>query len=263
MALQQLTQNERTALDAVGGLDGNTQWDTQPFDGGLRAHVLANMCWLTTRINHFMSRCYAEQRFQRRRAEQSLVSRVHKWMVELARGVPTTSTLPSKGKPPPIAREGDEWQHIHVAWGAWNGKQPPGYRGNNSMPRRGILRRFLTVLRQSTMNGQCDKARVVIGVNLQNEDRSSLQCGAGIHLLKDERVNRAPPVRGEHSKHLVDDRPWKLLHCPKCDVILQRDCTAAYNIAMKAAWTRLHQQGKAHKEGVQCLQRWRSLPPRK
>ena len=221
------------------------------------------MEWLTTRIQHYMSRCYAEQRFQRRRALQSLVTRVHKWIVDLARGVPTTSTLPSKGKPPPAVGEGDEWRHIHVAWGAWNGKQPPGYRGNNSMPRRGLLRQYLTYLRQFTMNGQCEQTRVVVGVNLQNEDRSSLQCGAGIHFQMDKRVNRVPPVQGVHSNVLVHDRPWKLLRCPECAVIMQRDRSAAYNIAIKAAWARLHQQGRANKEGPQCLQRWRSLPATK
>jgi hypothetical protein len=155
------------------------------------------------------------------------------------------------------------WQQIHVAWGAWNGKQPPGYHKNNSMPRRGLLRRFLTVLRQFSMNGQCEKTRVVIGVNLQNEDRSSLQCCAGIHFKKDQRANRAPPRRGEDSEFLVDDRPWKLLHCPECKVIMQRDRSAAYNIALKAAWARLYRLGKALKEGPQCLQRWRSMPPAK
>ena len=123
-------------------------------------------------------------------------------------------------------------------------------------PRRGLFRRFLTQVRQASMNGQCDKTKVVIGVNLQNEDRSSLQCCAGRHYKNDERVNRVSPLQGEHSNFLVHNKPWKLLYCERCQVIMQRDLSAAYNIAIKAAWKRLYGLNLATKECPQCLQRW-------
>jgi hypothetical protein len=255
--LEGLAPQDLEDLNKVGGMDGDIAWDMVCLDNNLRARVLSNMKWLQFRTGHYTGLVYAEQRFQRRRALQSLANRLVKWTVQVARGGSVTRTLPSKKERLRVAKADDPWVHVSIAWGAWNGLAPPQYRGNNSMPRRELLRRVLTGVRQYTMNGQCEKTKVVVGVNLQNEDRSSLQCCAGRHYKTEERINRVSPVQGEHSRYLHHNKPWKLLWCPSCKVILQRDRSAAYNIAIKAAWKRLHTLGKATKESPKCLERWR------
>ena len=160
----------------------------------------------------------------------------------------TRSTRGRSGAPrqksPNDAREEEQEEEeqvplllLHLALGDWCGRQPRGYRRNNSFPRRKLERILCRLLTCYARGGRYEKSGVVIVPTRVSEYRTTKGCGQPTHLILGERANRRPATKKD-SEDLTRSRCHDVLHCTHCGAFHARDRTSATGIAIRSHWAR-------------------------
>ena len=122
----------------------------------------------------------------------------------------------------------------HLAVGDWNGAQPGGFHGNNSFPRKTLVRLVVKELRRRAERGQWKESGVLVVPYSVSEYRTSRQSPCMCHRVTGQKIDRRNAKSDEcGAKELQGKQKtsWKLLVCPVCNNILNRDRSAASAIA--------------------------------
>jgi len=145
-------------------------------------------------------------------------------------------------EPQPMKQDITKLYQVDICPGDWNGRAPE--RSNTQMPRKAFVRRVRLLVRNYAESQAAQETGMIMGWKPQNEYRSSVQDPHPLTLVKGLRVNRVNPPNKEHAngndafRHIDKHRPWKLLYSKESGVILQRDMSAAFAIALQNAYTR-------------------------
>ena len=122
----------------------------------------------------------------------------------------------------------------HLAVGNWSGIQPPGYRGNNSFPRKALMRLVVKELRRRAKQQRWRYSGVIVVPHLVSEFRTSKQAPCLCHRVTGEKIDRHNATAEEVGAEKLQDgkaTSWKLLTCPRCNIVANRDRSAASAIA--------------------------------
>ena len=169
-----------------------------------------------------------------------------KTVVKRQRARPTSGT--KIAVPPPAQVDGKCPVFVgHLAWGDWSGHQPFKYGGNNSFPRKVLCRLIVKELRRRANKGQWKMSGVLVVPFLDNEYRTSKQAPCLCHRVTGQKIDRhnakAEEV-GAKTLEKMNKTSWKLLVCPECNNVLNRDRSAASAIAANHERRRLAEQFK-------------------
>lgn len=127
---------------------------------------------------------------------------------------------------------------IEYICGDWNGRQPRGYRKDNSWCRKSFERVKRRLMLCFVRQKRFLQTGVVVLLAQGDEYRTTRNCPCVSHRILDERVDRKLATTAEES-NLFNSPAWKVLYCPVCDALHPRDQTAALAGAMNNEQQRL------------------------
>jgi hypothetical protein len=173
----------------------------------------------------------------------SMGARIVAWLVKVGQDASTApKSLPGKREKRRFpAQQGNdvpsEMVVVQVYWGDAGFRQPGRKFRQNGYPRRKLQRSARQCIYRYAKQNVKSQTRVELRMAMQSEYRTSRQCTALHHHAHGERCDRINPSNGmEGVKTLTMNRPWKLLWCPNCHAIMDRDVSAAFAIAFAHAW---------------------------
>ena len=129
----------------------------------------------------------------------------------------------------------------HLAVGNWSGIQPPGYRGNNSFPRKALMRLVVKELRRRAKQQRWRYSDVIVVPHLVSEFQTSKQAPCLCHRATGEKIDRHNATAEEVGAEKLQDgkaTSWKLLTCPRCNIAIDRQHLPLPPITRGACWPR-------------------------